>query len=83
MSVSRGANLTLYRDLLRAARGFTNYNFRDYALRRVREEFREARAISTADASLVAYQQGRQQLDMLRRQATISGLFPQEKHAME
>ena len=81
-AVGRSATLSLYRNLLRAARGFTNYNFREYALRRVREEVREARTLGGDDV-LIAYQQGRQQLAMLRRQSTISGMFPQDRHAME
>jgi len=80
---SRQGVLTLYRDLLRAARGFSNYNFREYAMQRVREDVREASTLSGVDAVELAYQQGRQQLAMLRRQASISGMFPQERHAME
>lgn len=80
---SPAASLSLYRDLLRAAKGFSNYNFREYALRRVRESFREGAALSqSADVSR-AYAEGRVELDMLRRQSTISSLFPQGAHAME
>ena len=80
---SQAASVALYRDLLRASKGFTNYNFREYALRRVRETMRENASITDAAAASRAYAEGRVQLDMLRRQAAVSALFPQEKHAME
>ena len=83
MPVSRSATIGLYRDLLRAARGFNNYNFREYALRRVREDVREGSTLSGDDALQLAYERGRQQLAMLRRQSAISAMFPQERHAME
>ena len=83
MSVSPAASVALYRDLLRAAKGFTNYNFREYACRRVRESMRENVSLSDGAAIHRAYAEGRVQLDMLRRQATVSALFPQERHAME
>lgn len=83
MSPSRSASLTLFRQLLRAGQNFTNYNFRDYACRYVRDDFRRDASLTDAHAVDAAYRRGRQQLDMLTRQATISKLFPQEKHAME
>mmetsp|Transcript_36570 Transcript_36570/g.72858 ORF Transcript_36570/g.72858 Transcript_36570/m.72858 type:complete len:85 (+) Transcript_36570:21-275(+) len=83
MSVSPAAARGLYRSLLRAARGFTNYNFREYALRHVQEDFRAASDLSTPAEITHAYKQGRMHLDVLRRQAMISSMFPQEKHAME
>ena len=42
---SRQATLTLYRQLLRAAKGFSNYNFRDYAVRHVRDDVRAAASL--------------------------------------
>ena len=83
-TVSRAHVVGLYRDMIRASKLFTNYNFREYALRSVRERFRDASAISGESAVLQAYQEGRVQLDMLRRQSAVSQLFPhREKHAME
>ena len=81
--VSREASLTLYRQLLRAANGFTNYNFRNYFVRVVREDFRRDSALQGSEEVDAAYRRGRAQLEMLRRQSAISGLFPQDKHAME
>tara|TARA_B110001452_G_scaffold197846_1_gene167785 strand:+ start:45 stop:251 length:207 start_codon:yes stop_codon:yes gene_type:complete len=42
---SRAANVGLYRQLLRAAQTFSQYNFRDYASRYVRDDFRAAVAL--------------------------------------
>ena len=83
MSVTPAASIALYRDLLRAAKGFSNYNFREYACRRVRESMRENAALSEGAAVHRAYAEGRVQLDMLRRQASVSSMFPQQHHAME
>ena len=79
----RSASLSLYRQLLRAGQKFTNYNFRDYALRYVRDDFRRDSSLVDAQAIDAAYRRGVMQLEMLRRQSTISSLFPQGKHAME
>ena len=47
------------------------------------QRFREGRGFSEPAAAYGAYVDGRQQLEMLRRQASISQMFPQGKHAME
>ena len=75
--------MTLYRSLLRASGGFTNYNFRDYALRSVRERFRANVALSEPEAVSAAVHEARYQLDLVKRQTVVSQLFPQGKHAME
>lgn len=83
MSVSRAQALGQYRQLLRAAARFTNYNFREYALRVVREDFRAGSQMSDPSESERLFKRGRVQLEVLQRQSTISQLFPQGKHAME
>ena len=80
---SKATTLTLYRSLLRASGGFTNYNFRDYALRSVRERFRANVALSEPEAVSAAVHEARYQLDLVKRQTVVSQLFPQGKHAME
>ena len=80
--MARAPVISLYRDMFRAASKFSNYNFRDYAVRHVRESFRERAGLAGAEAQQ-AIDEGRVQLDMLRRQSSISQLFPQGKHAME
>jgi len=79
----RARAIGLYRQLLRAAKGFTNYNFREYAQRIVREDFRSQLKLADAAEVEKAHLRGQEQLQMLRRQATISQLYPQGKHAMD
>ena len=81
--MTRTSTLGLYKSLLRAAGGFSNYNFRDYAVRSVRERFRANVGLAEAEAVAAALREGRHQLDLVKRQTTISRLFPQGKHAME
>ena len=83
LMTTRSAALSLYRSLLRAGGGFSNYNFRDYALRSVRDKFRENVGLTDAEAITAAMHEGRQQLELVKRQTMVSRLFPQGKHAME
>lgn len=73
----------LFRKLMRAGKGFTNYNFREYALRRVRLGFREN--VGASDGAEIAklLLNGQQQLEVVRKQAVISQLYPQARHVME
>ena len=80
---SKATSLALYRSLLRAAQGFSNYNFREYAMRRVREDMRASQGLIETEDIMRAQREGQQHLALVRRQATISSLFPQGKHAME
>ena len=80
---SRSTTLSLYRALLRAGSSFTNYNFRDYTLRSVRERFRANMGLTDAREIGDAVHEARTQLDLVKRQTMISQLFPQGKHAME
>ena len=60
--VGRSDWLRLYRELLRAAGGFQQYNFRETARRRVRDHFRRS---YPADQDPVAlYQKGKQELEV-------------------
>ncbi|KAL7563755.1 hypothetical protein ACA910_020441 [Epithemia clementina (nom. ined.)] len=76
------ASLHLYRALLRQAKGMKDYNFRMYALRRVKVGFQKNRSLQGEDAA-AALANGMDQLEMLRRQATLSQLYPSARSVME
>ncbi|CAH0481264.1 unnamed protein product [Peronospora belbahrii] len=46
--MSSSSVLHLYRQMLRNAANFENYNFRSYALRRIKEDFRKNKTLETA-----------------------------------
>jgi Complex 1 protein (LYR family) len=54
MSIARSDVRKLYRALLRHSARFTDYNFREYALRRTREEFRSAMYVHSS-ATLMSH----------------------------
>nr|CCA15749.1 nucleoside diphosphate kinase B putative [Albugo laibachii Nc14] len=75
--------LRLYRAMLRDAATFQEYNFRAYAKRRVREEFRKNKTLS-AEEQKKAILFGKQQAEVLHRQSVISRMYPpQTRNIME
>eukprot|EP00567_Pseudictyota_dubia_P007292 CAMPEP_0197436114 /NCGR_PEP_ID=MMETSP1175-20131217/3591_1 /TAXON_ID=1003142 /ORGANISM="Triceratium dubium, Strain CCMP147" /LENGTH=80 /DNA_ID=CAMNT_0042965321 /DNA_START=15 /DNA_END=257 /DNA_ORIENTATION=+ len=74
--------LPLYRSLLREARRVSDYNFRNYAMRRVKVGFVANRDLQGEEAS-TALSDGMEQLEMLRRQVVLGQLYPSGRSVME
>ncbi|KAF2861510.1 iron-sulfur cluster biosynthesis protein Isd11, partial [Piedraia hortae CBS 480.64] len=72
---------SLYRSLLRQGRQFANYNFREYALRRTRDAFREPR--NGADEIRETMAKGEKDLQMMRRQTIISQFYQLDRLVVE
>eukprot|EP00579_Thalassiosira_antarctica_P007980 CAMPEP_0201882730 /NCGR_PEP_ID=MMETSP0902-20130614/14373_1 /ASSEMBLY_ACC=CAM_ASM_000551 /TAXON_ID=420261 /ORGANISM="Thalassiosira antarctica, Strain CCMP982" /LENGTH=84 /DNA_ID=CAMNT_0048411319 /DNA_START=71 /DNA_END=325 /DNA_ORIENTATION=- len=81
MSASN-ASLSLFRTLLRESKKVDNYNFRHYAIRRVKVGFQLNKDLTGNEAGL-AFREGEEQLDILKRQVVIGGLYPSAKSVME
>ncbi|XP_005092109.1 LYR motif-containing protein 4 [Aplysia californica] len=75
--------LSLYKELLKESKRVTDYNFRNYALRRTRDAFKENKAITDAGQIQALVVKAQENLEMLRRQATVSQLFGSEKLIIE
>ena len=76
-------SLRLYRSLLQGGKQFKDYNLRAYCLRRCRLGFEQARN-ETDPAAIQALQQaGREQLQVIQRQATINNMYASEQSVME
>ena len=58
------------------------YNFRHYAVRRVREDFRKNAGL-TGPAAVEAIRKGQADLELLRRQQVIGNLYPAALSVME
>eukprot|EP00549_Striatella_unipunctata_P006751 CAMPEP_0118714226 /NCGR_PEP_ID=MMETSP0800-20121206/26051_1 /TAXON_ID=210618 ORGANISM="Striatella unipunctata, Strain CCMP2910" /NCGR_SAMPLE_ID=MMETSP0800 /ASSEMBLY_ACC=CAM_ASM_000638 /LENGTH=79 /DNA_ID=CAMNT_0006619959 /DNA_START=22 /DNA_END=261 /DNA_ORIENTATION=+ len=72
----------LYRQLLREAKHMKDYNFRNYALRRIKLGFEEGKAME-GESSVEALSFGEQQLELLKRQSLLTRLYPSAKSVME
>jgi len=67
---------------MREAKQFHDYNFRAYAMRRVRGGFDKNRNLE-GDAAQKALNEGQEQLSVLARQSAISRLYPSAQSVME
>lgn len=75
--------LHLYRQYVRSCKQFKNYNFREYFTRRSRYTFRQLRDTSDADKKEKLYEQAKQDLGVLQRQAIISQIYIFDKLVLE
>ena len=68
--------LSLYRQLIRSANKFNDYNIKSYAQRRIRNGFIENYKVNTEIATQ-QYEWGLTQLAMVQRQSMISQMYPE------
>ena len=71
------------RSLHRQANKFSDYNFRDYAHRRIQSGFIESKNLSEAEKIAEQYSRGLGQLESLKRQTIVSSLYPEDMSVME
>lgn len=82
-SPSAGQVRELYRALIREARKFSNYNVREYVKRRTVVGFQDNLASDPAVAA-AAYSEGKQQLELVKRQSIVYNLYaPRVKSIMD
>ncbi|XP_031164485.1 LYR motif-containing protein 4 [Sander lucioperca] len=73
----------LYRMMLTESKKFPSYNYRTYALRRVRDAFRANRKVEDPKAVERLMEEGRQTLAMIQRQVTVGKMFSTQKNVVE
>ncbi|KAF4540096.1 LYR motif-containing protein 4 [Lasiodiplodia hormozganensis] len=74
---------SLYRSLLRQARQFAAYNFREYALRRTKDAFRENQRLTDSREIQDAISNGLKELQSLKRQTVISQFYQLDRLVVE
>lgn len=67
--------LALYRQLLRESSKFPNYNYRSYALQRVRDAFREHRAETRPEQLQALLNTAQESLELVQRQVQVGQLY--------
>lgn len=75
--------LGLYKQLLERAYKFDNYNFKEFAKRKVVDSFKANKSLKDEEAIKTFYNNGINQLAMLKRQTTISQMFTFDKLVVE
>ncbi|KAG2424381.1 hypothetical protein HXX76_014590 [Chlamydomonas incerta] len=66
---------SLFRALLRAGKHYPNYNIREYIQRRAREGFHDAAKLTDPSAVKSLLELGRQELEVVKRQSVVYGLY--------
>jgi len=72
---ARGQVLQLYKTMLREAGKFPDFNFRSYALRRVRDGFKTGKSLQDSEAIAAQILEAENNLQVIKRQATLGSLF--------
>nr|XP_056710716.1 LYR motif-containing protein 4 [Euleptes europaea] len=75
--------LRLYRALLRESEKFTSYGYRTYAIRRIRDAFRENKNLKDSAEIETLVNNAKTNLEMIHRQVTIGQLYSAQKLVIE
>mmetsp|Transcript_72903 Transcript_72903/g.122183 ORF Transcript_72903/g.122183 Transcript_72903/m.122183 type:complete len:98 (+) Transcript_72903:18-311(+) len=78
-TVAKPQVLRLYRVLLKTGRQFVDYNYRQYTLRCVKEDFRQNAACEDPAKVRELYDYGLAQLAMLKRQTAINRMYAEHQ----
>jgi len=62
---------------------YNHYNYREYILRRVKEEFRENKTVQDPQDVEKLLQKAQHNLDIVKRQGVISRLYPHQHLVLE
>ncbi|KAL5095833.1 hypothetical protein RYX36_000160 [Vicia faba] len=74
-SPSKSQILSLLRTFIRLSRQFPDYNIREYTKRRAVDAFRENATLSEASSVSEAFEFGKSQLEVAKRQAVVYSLY--------
>ncbi|CCH60919.1 hypothetical protein TBLA_0D04220 [Henningerozyma blattae CBS 6284] len=80
---SRLQVLSLYKQLIKNANHFSDYNFRNYFLRRTRDTFKANKSLQDQAKLENFYKQGINDLGVLKRQSIVSQLYTFDKLVVE
>ncbi|XP_026736544.1 protein bcn92 [Trichoplusia ni] len=81
--VSKRQILSIYKFLIREAEKFPNYNFRAYAVRRVKDAFHDNKGITDPKQIKKQYDFAMENLTMIRRQIIVGDLYRTDKLVIE
>uniref|UniRef100_A0A8C6SWK8 Si:ch211-152c8.4 n=1 Tax=Neogobius melanostomus TaxID=47308 RepID=A0A8C6SWK8_9GOBI len=80
---SRSQAISLYKMLLRESGKFPSYNYRTYALQRVRDAFRDNRTVQDPERVHSLLQDGHRNLRLIQRQVAVGQMYATQKLVLE
>ncbi|CCK72754.1 Isd11p KNAG_0L01340 [Huiozyma naganishii CBS 8797] len=80
---ARAQVLSVYRQFIKNANQFTNYNFREYFLRRTRNTFKQNKTVEDPARLAALFGEARAELKVLKRQSVISQMYTFDKTVVE
>lgn len=80
---TRGQVLKLYKQFMRNARQFNDYNFREYFIRRARIGFKENRDVQDSQKLNTLFKDAQRDLGVLKRQSVLSQMYTFDKLVVE
>lgn len=80
---SRSYILAIYKQMLRESQKFSGYNFRNYALRRTRDAFKEGMKESDKEKVQELVKKAQENLGVVQRQATLSNMYKDKISVIE
>ncbi|KAK4885699.1 hypothetical protein RN001_001970 [Aquatica leii] len=80
---SRQQILSLYKSLMKESNKFSSYNYRNYALRRIRDAFRENMNLTDNNQITKIVKDGYRNLEIIKRQVLIGDLYKSDKLVIE
>ena len=80
--MSKKEVLASFRKLLRAGSKCSDYNYRNFILRRIREDFRENKDVAQGQVPALL-QAASQQVDYVQRIVTVQNLYAQPNSVMD
>ena len=81
-TMSKKEVLASFRKLLRAGSKCSDYNYRNFILRRIREDFRENKDVAQTHVPALL-QTANQQIDYIQRVVTVQNLYAQPNSVMD
>ncbi|XP_017777486.1 PREDICTED: LYR motif-containing protein 4 [Nicrophorus vespilloides] len=75
--------LSLYKCLLNESKKFPSYNFRNYAVRKIKDSFKANRNLSDPSQIMVKMQEAKTNLEIIRRQVMIGQMYSTDKLVIE
>lgn len=82
-SSTRSQVISLYRMMLKESSRFPSYNYRTYALRRVRDAFRANRKVEDPQSVQKLMEEGERMLALIQRQVSIGKMYGAQRTVVE